>query len=500
MRRAASALLLFLILAPGWAEQAAAPPPGAAGAAPAMDLSPPRDGRKQWTVGICAFDVEGLSLENAYLAYSLPLLLKNAVGVLDAHALADAERERAARAAIAREEAAADRAATAARRDLDGLLFKDAVAGKADASARDSAAERLAKAVDRRRFLETLDPARVEVPRSLPVVFKQGTEDGKLLDPPRVPRDAYCAREGIDLLVGGSLQEVQGYLLLDIWAFDATRGGTVYSTRNAAQREDLYAFIADLGREMTGTILGRPWSAVSFAPTPPQSALYVDGTLSASGASSAVYLDPGAHTVRISAPGYRDRERGISLAAGERTVIDDSLEQLAPGEIALASDPSGASVYLGSVWMGVTPLVLAAPPAEGRIELALKGYYGQPLSVSAASPSSLTVTLEAESGPRDARQKKSRDAFYRSLTLFALSVPVPLASYALAQDWQLRYVDLAAAGSWGQAETAQTVSYVTLGTYYAGIAVSVGLFSWMVSRIIDYVKAANAVGGMKEGL
>jgi hypothetical protein len=45
------------------------------------------------------------------------------------------------------------------------------------------------------------------------------------------------------------------------------------------------------------------------------------------------------------------------------------------------------------------------------------------------------------------------------------------------------------------AAQAQTESTVFLGAYYVGVAVSVSLFVWMVTRIVHYVRVADEIAG-----
>ncbi len=97
LRAAFSQDVLPPAAAPGSAPAAAAPAggvpaapgtPAAAVPSPATnkpDLSLPKDVSTQWQVGITVFSAEGLSPDNAYLAYSLPLLLKNQVSGLAVH-------------------------------------------------------------------------------------------------------------------------------------------------------------------------------------------------------------------------------------------------------------------------------------------------------------------------------------------------------------------------------------------------------------------------------
>ena len=102
----------------------------AAAAAGKPDLSLPKDTAAQWTVGITVFSTVDLAPDNAYLAYSLPLLLKNEVSGLTLHAYRQEEKDLAAGAAIAREIAAAEKAITDARREHDALLFNQVPAGR----------------------------------------------------------------------------------------------------------------------------------------------------------------------------------------------------------------------------------------------------------------------------------------------------------------------------------------------------------------------------------
>jgi PEGA domain len=327
------------------------------------------------------------------------------------------------------------------------------------------------------------------------VAIKEGTGAGKLLETPAVPPQIYCAQQGIDLLIGGTIQEVQGYLLLDVWAFDALSRFKVFTSRNAATREELSASLQGFGREIARTILGRPWSLVQFMPDPPGTALYVDRSLASSGASPSLYLSPGTHEIRMSAVGYREVTRRVTLEPEKVTRIDDSLAKLVEGRVAIASDPAGADLYVDSRWQGKTPLEVERPALRSRGVLSSPGFYDMNFPLGPASPPSLSFPLQKDVGARDVQQKKARDDFYSSLGIFALSLPLPIFSFGMSLDFAQRTLDLGAQGMTGAASQAQATSNAFLGTYYAGIAVSVSLFVWMVTRIVHYVKVSNEIAG-----
>jgi hypothetical protein len=445
----------------------------------------PVDQGKEWNVGFSVFDAEGLSPENAYLAFSLPLLLADEVSGLETHTYSADEGDLARRAIVSREIMTADQGITKIRKERDGLLFGTAPPTPSALQAVDA---RLAAVQARRDFLLNLDAELVDVKTEKPVKLKEGSGVGKLLDPHLVPAAVFCARQGLDLLVGGSLREVQGYLVMDAWAYDAVRGRTVFTAREAAQRDELYAALPTAGKDLAGVILGRPWAKISFSPDPASASLFVDGKLVASGVSPALYLSPGDHDMRVTSPGCVEETRSISLAAGQELSFAVTLVREGAGSVTVSSDPSGASLYLDSLWMGRTPFSFEKPLTRSRAVLSLSGYYDLPFSVGAETTPEVSVTLVKDVGPRDTAQKKARDDFYSAFGWFAASLPLPLFSYAF-------YVDNYVLGFNTGSTSAQLSSNLFLVSYYGGVAISVALFTWMVFRIIHYVSVSNGSAG-----
>ncbi|HVO40855.1 MAG TPA: PEGA domain-containing protein [Spirochaetia bacterium] len=455
------------------------------------DLSIPVDKKDTWVVGFTVFREEGLSPENQYLSSSVPLLLKNALAGVSTHTLLPEEQDLLRKAVIAREVEAAATSMTNLRQQRDAQFLDTSPPSASSLAALDA---RIGAAQQRRGFLVSLDISRVTVVEQKPLVVKEGTGAGKLLDPPAVPAGVFCTRNGLDFLVGGTIREVQGYILLDVWAYDALRDTVTFSYRDANLREETYSALPGIGREISGRLLGRPWSSIAFAPDPPNSSLYVDGKLAATGKTPALYLSPGAREIRVSAPGYLDLSRTVTLGPEEETSLDITLEKEQGGNLVISSTPPGANVYIESVWKGKTPLALEKPFERTRVLLSANGFYDQAFSISAGSPSELTFTLLPDSVSRDAIQKKARDDFYASFTWFALTLPIPFFSYAFALDEAVRVTQLG--GSGPQAAQAQALGNALYwGGYVGGTVLSVSLFTWMVIKIIYYVSVSTRTAG-----
>ena len=307
---------------------------------------------------------------------------------------------------------------------------------------------------------------------------------------------AYCAGKGLDLLVGGTLKEVQGYLLLEVWAFDATRGKIVLSSREAVEREQIYAFMPSVGKDLAGIILGSEWTQLAFDPDPPGASLYVDDILVA----IRCFPCPVSYS--------RDQEqygfpRGATVMKPARSLSSPgssfrwwrSWKRRSAGSVTVTSDPTGADLYVDSVWKGKTPVSVERPPSRSRGVLSLTGFYDLPFSIGRTRWNSSRSRFRMDIGARDLLQKQARNDFYVSFGWFAVSLVVPLFSYALAIDSVEHENEFLLQGDISRAANAHLNYQLYLGGYYGGMAVSAVLFTWMIFRIVHYVSVSNGTAG-----
>jgi hypothetical protein len=468
----ARAIVILLLLAAG------AGVPAPAGAA---QHEPPADTRERWAVGITAFRGEGLAPADAWIAWSVPLLLRDRVAGLAVHAIDAEDRRALALAAIARERRTLLASLDSLRRARDAAAFGETRSAAPESPTRRDA---LADAMDRLAFLDGLDPSAVEVPDAKPVTLKEGSEPGLLLATPFGSRAESSSREDVDLLVGGSVREASGYFLVDVWAWDTARGAEVFAWRDAATRGELYDRVADAGRGLATVLLGRPWASLVVAAEPPEASVLVDGVPPGTGRSRFDDLAPGTHELRVSAPGFQDEVRTVELAAETETAIAVVLEARGLGTIAIASDPAGADAWLDAVWQGRTPLDIPRPAERARLVVSLPDGPEAALTVGPASPAQVSFSLAADAVRSDAERNAARDRFYGSFGWFVLSLPVPLYTYSWAVDWAAEF------RSTGSAR-AKDLSYGFYYAYLGGLGISVALAGWTLYNIVRYVTAAD---------
>ena len=93
-------------------------------------------------------------------------------------------------------------------------------------------------------------------------------------------------------------------------------------------------------------------------------------------------LTPGSYTVTAHAEGWTDQHEEVKLDAGRTTEIAFNFKS---GSLRLDSDPTGATVRLGSVDLGRTPLVIPnLPPGECQLSLEYPSWPAVPFKTTIA--------------------------------------------------------------------------------------------------------------------
>jgi formylglycine-generating enzyme required for sulfatase activity len=116
---------------------------------------------------------------------------------------------------------------------------------------------------------------------------------------------------------------------------------------------------------------------------------------------AALEVEAGARTIEIRKGGHKPANRSIRIIAGE--AVDLGVIALEPedGRLAIASQPSGATVTVGSEYRGTTPLDLTVTPdvpLELRVSLAGHRTYTTGVTVASGKRLEVRATLEMFTG------------------------------------------------------------------------------------------------------
>jgi hypothetical protein len=450
-------------------------------AAEGTPQTPPKDTRAAWSVAFTAFSANSLPPERRYLAFSVPLLVRDGLSGLTTHFFNEEERA-LNRALIVKKELGP------LYQGLQQLRRTRDEAALAKGKAAEDAEKSLQAALDRIRWLESLDLSLIEMAEEKPVVFKEGTATGKLFDSPQYSPYQFAIQNDVDLLVGGTVSAVESYVLVELWAFEPSRESVVYSFRDAASPEGIYEALDTAVKGLIGVILGREWASLSVIPDPPGSIVSIDGKSMGAGRVQAAYVAPGQRRITVEAAGFEGDTRTVELAAYAEEVVTVGLVKNPMPMISFTSSPPGADVYLDSVWKGKTPLSLETPAIRSRVLLGLEGYYDLPISVEPGSPVEIALELQPDIGSRVKLQEKARDDFYFAFGFFALSLPIPLFCNAYYIDYAVEAQRLTNPAA---ASEALMTSDIFRYSYYGSAAASASLFAWMIVNLVNYILASE---------
>lgn len=254
------------------------------------------------------------------------------------------------------------------------------------------------------------------------------------------------------------------------------------SYRDVVRGERLDDTLAEVERKLAQVLIGEPWGTLTVAPAPARSAVHVDGVFAGVGVTEVPYQALGAHTIRVTAAGHQPLERTVTLA-GTGLTLAPALDPLPPQPVSIVSEPPGATLYLDSRYLGVTPLQVTAGERPARLLLRLAGYRDAALILRPATVTPLRVDLMPDEYDLAQRQQQQRDRFYGSFGAAVLSLAGPLILFSAAGEAGQR---AAAGGSAGPNHG------LLIGGGIATLMVSGALLVRAGAALGDYLAAAGA--------
>ncbi len=455
-------------------------------------LSIPQDTRENWTIGVSEFDTSGVPAEYTYLASSIPQLLLGNLQALSDHTLSSEEQEARAKEVLQAAVIDAGKKLSTLIGQRDQLLFStsDIVTRPKQYSSLDSQIE-----TARRRlvFLQGLEPSAVQVKAVKPIQYWSGHQEGKLLPSPAGRPAALAAADSLQSVVFGTISVQAGLAYLDIYGYNSVLDRVDYHKSYAGRPEELYDWVSFATEELAGYLLGRDWASLQIQTAPSSAAIEVDGTLVGYGKAELKYIKPGKHTISVAEAGYARKEQTVDLSPSKTDSVTVPLGEPTGGKSSIDSTPAAADVYVGSLWVGQTPLTVPLPIQPEEVRISKKGYLDSHFLLSPDGPLTVNRTLMSAAIDWSAEIRTRRDRFYTHLGWFLLSVPIPVILNGLYQN------ELVAASSADfstlSPATQHQIRVSGNAFYYAawGTAfLSAGLFVNAIISLVEYIQAGQS--------
>jgi hypothetical protein len=341
-------LLLFLPLLPLY--------PFGAKEEPAPE---PQD--RTWTLMITAFDTSALGEANAALGESILRDLAAEIGkvnyrlrVADEYAYYEslAERQKFADAA---------QALVNKRRERDQLIYRGDPGWRYRKNLKtlDREIEKLEE--DYRR----LQAARIPIDREPAFILASENMEGVFPEPPKEGGEyRFCKNRKVDALITGVMSEYHGRIFITQNLYVLYADSRIYRDSTIFSPEYSTETMGDFAGRITQTIAGLSPAELRVSVVPENALVLLDRGYGGRGELEQT-LPPGKVQVEAFAEDHESADVELELAGGERVELTLGLKPLELFPLVVeVPGKEGSSVYLGSRFMGETPLTLTLPPDQ----------------------------------------------------------------------------------------------------------------------------------------
>ncbi len=441
------------------------------------------DEQESYRVAIIDFSFETLSPEFTYLQKIIPNLLQQRLRAIAMHHYDQMEqrnfadylqRQRISQMQVELSNLVAER---------DNQLLRE---GDQPSTEREEEIVRLQQEIV---ALQQLDSSRITVvtPKAMEIfrIERAPTE--------RVPALAPLTRQNnVDLVVGGNISQQDEFLLVETFYYRHAEDRS-YTLEAVLAGQDEIPFLAtELSNRMALVVKGDVWGTLLIEGIGENTEIKLDGSVVGYGDSELLYLDVGSHTLELSRQGTLVAEQEVEVAPYESTKLSLELDSTELSTIRIESVPSGATVYVDSLWQGITPLEITTPATEQIVLAKKEGYFDTKAVIDGEAPGSLQLELRPRLFDTTDWLYSRRDNFYGALTAFIISLPIPIIFYGIYENIvnyqsSSSYRTLSAMEQGNLQNTANIMSAVRFG----GIFLSVTLAIHSIIELVRYINAAD---------
>ncbi|OQX29586.1 MAG: hypothetical protein B0D92_03040 [Spirochaeta sp. LUC14_002_19_P3] len=437
--------------------------------------------KEAWNVGVALFDSEENDPSLLSISSVLSRLVRDELSQAETHILSAEEKIYIAEKFIEERVLKHIQTLEGHYKSRDNLLFEVNYNPDSAASVRKNI-EKENKALE---ITRSLTAAQIVVPDSVKIVFPELGDGSSVWPINDIHPEIFRENNNLDILIVGSIVRIEEYFGIASYAW--TPAGQRVLWEGAADNSELAGISRLIASEALSLLLGRPWTSLKVTVEPHSGIISVNGKLVGVGYWENRTILPGEATIEVSAHGYKPAIQIEKLEAGTHNSVVISLEKTEIPEILVNSEPPGAVVREGSLWLGTTPLSVLSPDRVLPLTLEKEGFRQRTVPL-APDTERLTIPLQPVTGDPEEKMKEARRKFDNSAAWFSLSLAPTLILFGISQNYRNMYNNSTNAVDMQTADTAYTVSN---GVAWGSVAVNVGLFVFTLVRLAKYLKSVE---------
>lgn len=324
-------------------------------------------------------------------------------------------------------------------------------------------------------------------PDVMPVEFPPPPGEGSLWDTGNISPEIFRKNAELDTLIAGTVTRVGSYFGIRITSHGP--GGDEVLWEGAGEEGELELISSQAGGRARTIVLGRPWSSLTVQTNPPNASISVNGIAGAVGFWTDSTLVPGEFQVEIYAEGYRGQVITESLGEGEDKTLDITLEESDLPQVLVQTTPSGASVRVGSLWLGRAPLLVDLPTEVMALTVEKDGFRSRTVPLY---PNAETLTVAIEPVTEDPAEvfAEARKKLYSSIAVFSFSLAPTVMLTGISQNY---YGRAQTASDFDEQQQAMQTYNLTRGLRWGSFGINTALFGFVMFRLAKYLKAAESL-------
>ncbi len=445
------------------------------------------DPHEYYTVGISLFRGINLPGEYAYLEKSVPLLLFEQLAECTVHYFDPAQEEAYKRYMVSKGTERIDKELEEQYAQLDALLFKG--------TDKDEFQQKIEDTIDglmksKETLLNTsLDT--ITAIESKPILLKDYSEQQRLFPKPLVSNKVTAEENGLNLLLYGSVEEIEGFFILSLYAYSSIEDRIMVSSEFVATGDTVREKVVEFSNAVKTVVLGREWANIVIEAEPRDARIAMDGVFQGSGRVVKELLEPGEYSLTISYPGFETQEHSIRLFPKETGEFTFQLAETPVIVRSLSTYPPGADVYVASKWVGKTPLFLHDLQENTLLSLTREGYREYGISRFPDDQLEIRVRLSPAEFDWNDYIDERRDKVYGSLSLFILSLPFPLVFYNLSQEYATGFYMAAEERNTLETERMFNRTAFYYHSYVGSFFLSASLFINSIVHLVQYIETTR---------
>lgn len=452
-----------------------------------------KDSATDWNVAVSYFSTQNISLENQYLASSLPLKIYTTILNYQTHTLSAEERAGYAAEIIDNARQTLLKEASDLRKSFDEFDFEtvDSVALQTRQTKQWELLQKRETLDKKFLYLKEFSPAEMNIAEERNIVVLRESDSQELCAPVKDKWKQFATEKKADLLIFGRLEEMAGYIYYRIAAYSAVLDKMVFEAEGGGSPDKIESQVDLHIRDLITVVIGHPWTDFTVSVMPVTASIQIGTEYSGSGVYRNNSMKPGTYIMTVEAPGYVGEEIELVLNPKETKTLSVALIRNPVPPVVVNTFPPGADVYLSSLWVGATPFLIENGGIDEPLMLKKEGYLDLVSSLNPESGNKMDFVLKSTAYDIDSYMKSKRKDFYFNIAGLALSIPMAI----LSSGYQTRFLNSIPEATEDNAVQRQQIifGYKAMTTVLSvSIVLNAIMATGLIVDMIDYVKVYDS--------